>query len=43
MVRSVGPREQLMLRGEAALSDAELLAVLLGTGTGSVPVGVVAH
>ncbi len=27
-----GPREKLLLRGSAALSDAELLAVLLGTG-----------
>src|SRR5262245_11656554 len=38
-----GPREQLMLRGEAALSDAELLAVLLGTGTAAEPVAVVAQ
>jgi len=27
-----GPREKMMLRGAAALSDAELLAVVLGTG-----------
>jgi DNA repair protein RadC len=27
-----GPREKLLLRGSTALSDAELLAVLLGTG-----------
>ena len=27
-----GPREKLLLRGSVALSDAELLAVLLGTG-----------
>ena len=27
------PREKLMLKGAAALSDAELLAILIGTGT----------
>lgn len=27
------PREKLLLRGKAALSDTELLAILLGTGT----------
>lgn len=29
------PREKMMLRGAAALTDAELIAVLLGTGTAS--------
>lgn len=29
------PREKLMLKGKAALSDAELIAILLGTGTAS--------
>jgi len=29
------PREKLAVQGPAALSDAELLAVLIGTGTGS--------
>jgi DNA repair protein RadC len=38
-----GPRERLMLHGENALSDAELIAVLLGTGTASDPVAVVAQ
>jgi DNA repair protein RadC len=42
-IKASGPREQLMMRGEAALSDAELLAVLLGTGTATEPVGVVAQ
>jgi DNA repair protein RadC len=37
-----GPRERLMLRGEQALSDEELLAVLLGTGSVGEPVAVVA-
>ena len=37
-----GPRERLMLRGECALSDEELLAVLLGTGSVGEPVRVVA-
>lgn len=32
-----------MLRGEASLSDAELLAVLLGTGTATEPVAVIAQ
>lgn len=32
------PREKLAAQGAAALSDAELLAVLLGTGTGRTPV-----
>ncbi|MEN9972975.1 MAG: hypothetical protein RIS20_1322 [Bacteroidota bacterium] len=26
------PREKLMLKGKASLSDAELLAILIGTG-----------
>ena len=39
----VGPRERLMLSGEQSLSDAELLAVLLGTGTPGDPVSVVAQ
>jgi DNA repair protein RadC len=30
------PREKLLLKGKAALSDAELLAILLGSGTVSV-------
>jgi DNA repair protein RadC len=29
------PREKLLLKGNAALSDAELIAILLGTGTAS--------
>jgi DNA repair protein RadC len=29
------PREKLILKGKAALSDAELIAILLGTGTAS--------
>jgi DNA repair protein RadC len=29
------PREKLLLKGTAALSDAELIAILLGTGTAS--------
>lgn len=37
-----GPRERLALHGRAALSDAELLAVLLGTGANGAPVTVVA-
>jgi DNA repair protein RadC len=37
-----GPRERLVLHGRAALSDAELIAVLLGTGTNQTPVAVVA-
>jgi DNA repair protein RadC len=38
-----GPRERLMMNGEQALSDAELLAVVLGTGAPGDPVGVVAQ
>jgi DNA repair protein RadC len=30
------PREKLMLKGKAALSDAELIAILLGTGIAKV-------
>jgi DNA repair protein RadC len=40
---SSGPRERLQLQGEQALSDAELLAVVLGTGARGAPVGVVAQ
>ncbi|MDX5478025.1 MAG: hypothetical protein LPJ98_06165, partial [Cyclobacteriaceae bacterium] len=29
------PREKLLLKGKSALSDAELLAILLGSGTKS--------
>lgn len=29
------PREKMMLKGKNALSDAELVAILIGTGTGS--------
>lgn len=39
----IGPRERLQLSGEQSLSDAELLAVLLGTGTAGDPVSVVAQ
>ena len=35
-----GPREQLLLRGAESLSDAELVAVLLGTGSRSEAVAV---
>jgi DNA repair protein RadC len=38
-----GPRERLVLRGEDALSDAELLAVVLGTGSAKEPVSVLAQ
>jgi DNA repair protein RadC len=38
-----GPRERLMMSGEQTLSDAELLAVVLGTGARGTPVGVVAQ
>lgn len=37
-----GPREQLQLRGAHSLSDADLLAVLLGTGSIGEPVQVLA-
>jgi DNA repair protein RadC len=39
----LGPRERLSLRGPEALSDAELIAVLLGTGCPGDPVEVVAQ
>jgi DNA repair protein RadC len=38
----IGPRERLAMHGPGALSDAELIAVLLGTGAAAKPVGVVA-
>jgi DNA repair protein RadC len=41
-IESPGPRERLLLHGRAALSDVELIAILLGTGTRAAPVGVVA-
>lgn len=41
-VPEAGPRERLALHGRAALSDAELLSVLLGTGSAALPVGQVA-
>jgi len=37
-----GPRERLALHGEAALSDAELVAVILGTGSATESVHVIA-
>ncbi len=37
-----GPRERLALRGEQALSDAELVAVILGTGNATDSVHVIA-
>ncbi|MGD8861311.1 MAG: DNA repair protein RadC [Myxococcales bacterium] len=37
-----GPREHLLLHGPGALSDAELLAVVLGTGSAREPVAVLA-
>jgi DNA repair protein RadC len=37
-MHEIRPREKLASQGAAALSDAELLAVLLGTGTGHTPV-----
>ena len=37
-----GPRERLMMNGARSLSDAELIAVLLGTGLPAEPVGVLA-
>ncbi len=41
-VERSGPRERLVLNGVTSLSDAELLAVLLGTGSSSEPVSVLA-
>lgn len=43
MTERIGPRERLMLCGEQALSDVELIAVLLGTGTQEQPVAMVAQ
>jgi DNA repair protein RadC len=40
--RSDGPRERLARGGAEALSDAELVAILFGTGTRGVPVEVLA-
>ena len=37
-----GPRERALLEGVEALGDADLLAVLLGTGTARTPVTVLA-
>lgn len=42
-LQRTGPRERLMLSGEHALSDAELLAVVLGTGAAGTPVAVLAQ
>jgi DNA repair protein RadC len=39
---SVGPRERAIARGIESLGDAELVAVVLGTGYRGVPVGVLA-
>jgi DNA repair protein RadC len=41
--RGVGPRERLADHGTDALSDEELLALLLGTGSVSEPVGLLAN
>ena len=38
-----GPREQLQLRGAHSLSDAQLLAVVLGSGSSGAPVAVLAE
>lgn len=38
-----GPRDKLLQRGAAAVSDAELLAVLLGTGTAGTSAVALAH
>src|SRR4051812_17504964 len=38
----LGPRERARLEGPRALADADLLALLLGTGVAGRPVGVVA-
>lgn len=37
-----GPRERLLMNGAHSLSDVELIAILLGTGSVTEPVGVVA-
>ncbi|HET8937107.1 MAG TPA: DNA repair protein RadC [Polyangiales bacterium] len=39
----LGPRERLAMYGRAALSDSELIAVLLGTGSHAFPVGLTAE
>ncbi|MDH5672261.1 MAG: DNA repair protein RadC [Myxococcales bacterium] len=39
----MGPRERLLLHGEACLSDSQLLAVLLGTGSSREGVAVLAE
>lgn len=39
----LGPRERLAMYGRAALSDSELIAILLGTGSQANPVGVTAE
>lgn len=39
---SAGPRERLAMYGRASLSDADLIALLLGTGASSAPVSVLA-
>jgi DNA repair protein RadC len=41
--QTLGPRERLILSGEQTLSDADLLAVLLGSGCARDPVAVVAQ
>lgn len=41
-VSAQGPRERLLVAGPAALSDVELLAVFLGTGTAGRPVALLA-
>jgi len=39
----IGPRERLAMYGRAALSDSDLIAVLLGTGSHNVPVAITAE
>jgi DNA repair protein RadC len=39
----LGPRERLAMYGRSALSDSDLIAVLLGTGTQAFPVSVTAE
>jgi len=39
----IGPRERLAMYGRAALSDSDLIAVLLGTGSHNMPVGITAE
>jgi DNA repair protein RadC len=38
----LGPRERLVMHGSASLSDVDLIAIVLGTGSSAEPVGVVA-